>query len=53
MGMNNMTHSLIATVEEVMEMSGVLMFLNALLRELAGEADHLELRMSPETRQGG
>lgn len=36
MGMNNMTHSLIATVEEVLEMAGVAMFLVALLRHLEG-----------------
>lgn len=34
MGMNNMTHSLIATVEEVLELAGVAMFLVALLRHL-------------------
>ena len=36
MGMNNMTHSLIATVEEVLELAGVAMFLVALLRHLQG-----------------
>lgn len=34
MGMNNMTHSLIATVEEVLELAGVAWFLVALLRHL-------------------
>jgi hypothetical protein len=34
MGMNNMTHSLIATVEEVMELTGVAWFLVTLLRHL-------------------
>jgi len=43
MGMNNMTHSCIATVEEVMEMSGVTMFLVALMRHLAGEGADLTL----------
>jgi hypothetical protein len=38
MGMNNMTHSLIATVEEVLELAGVAMFLVALLRHLRGMA---------------
>jgi hypothetical protein len=38
MGMNNMTHSLIATVEEVLELAGVAMFLVALLRHLEGMA---------------
>ena len=37
MGMNNMTHSLIATVEEDMEMAGVAMFTVALLRYMGGE----------------
>ncbi len=41
MGMNNMTHSVIATIEEVLEMSGVAMFLVALIRHLAGEGHHL------------
>ena len=35
MGMNNMTHSLIATVEEVLEMAGVAMLVIALLRHMA------------------
>jgi len=35
MGMNNMTHSLIATVEEVLEMSGVACCIVALLRHMA------------------
>ena len=38
MGMNNMTHSLIATVEEVLELAGVAWFLVALLRHLEGLA---------------
>lgn len=37
MGMNNMTHSLIATVEEDMEMIGVAMLILALLRHMAAE----------------
>lgn len=36
MGMNNMTHSLIATVEEVMELAGVAWFLVTLMRHLEG-----------------
>ncbi len=36
MGMNNMTHSLIATVEEVMELAGVAGFVVALLRYWGG-----------------
>lgn len=36
MGMNNMTHSLIATVEEVLELAGVAWFLVTLLRHLDG-----------------
>jgi len=44
-GMNNMTHSCIATVEEVMEMAGVAMFLVALLRILTREGPALEVRI--------
>ncbi len=47
MGMNNMTHSLIATVEEVMEMTGVAIFILALLRHLGGEAEVIELDITP------
>ena len=46
MGMNNMTHSLIATVEEVMEIAGVAGFLVALLRywgELGGGSDPMAI----------
>lgn len=35
MGMNNMTHSVIGTIEEGMEMSGVAMVIVALLRHPA------------------
>jgi len=49
-GMNNMTHSVVATVEEVMEMTGVAIFLVALMRELAGEGRPLELAIgAPES----
>lgn len=43
MGMNNMTHSMIATVEEVLEMSGVALFIDALFRHLTGGRDALEI----------
>lgn len=53
MGMNNMTHSLIATVEEVMEMSGVVMFLNALLREIVagGPAPHSGFKVELQVQE--
>ena len=47
MGMNNMTHSCIATVEEVMEMAGVAMFMVALVRHLAGENEDLAIEIGP------
>jgi hypothetical protein len=47
MGMNNMTHSCIATVEEVMEMAGVALFMVALVRHLAGEDGDLALEVRP------
>ena len=46
MGMNNMTHSLIATIEEVLEMSGVALFIDALFRHLSGGRDVLEIAIS-------
>jgi hypothetical protein len=48
-GMNNMTHSCIATVEEVMEMTGVALFLVALLKVLSREQPALGVRFGPET----
>jgi hypothetical protein len=50
MGMNNMTHSLIATVEEVMEMSGVAMFIVGLIRHLAEERAVIELKAAKNAR---
>jgi hypothetical protein len=53
MGMNNMTHSCIATIEEVLEMTGVALFMVALMRHLAGEdADvTLEIGSIRDTRR--
>ncbi len=48
MGMNNMTHSLIATVEEVLEMVGVACFLVALLRHLSDQGLSLDPAASHE-----
>ncbi len=48
MGMNNMTHSLIATVEEVLELVGVACFLVALLRYLAEQGLPLDPGASGE-----
>ena len=50
MGMNNMTHSCIATAEEVMEMAGVAMFAVALVRHLAGEGADLGIEIGPVRR---
>ncbi len=43
MGYNNMTHSLIATVEEVMELSGIAMVIVALLRHMQAHGIALTL----------
>lgn len=43
MGYNNMTHSLIATVEEVMELSGIAMVIVALLRHMQAHGMALTL----------
>jgi hypothetical protein len=55
MGMNNMTHSLIATVEEVLELAGVAWFLVALLRhlEVIDGGPHSEDTLPVGTEQGG
>lgn len=50
MGMNNMTHSLIATVEEVMEMAGVACFLVALLRYMEEQRMAFHARIASEPR---
>jgi hypothetical protein len=50
MGMNNMTASLIATVEEVMEMTGVALVVVALLRHMAAEG--IRVSVSANARRG-
>lgn len=50
MGMNNMTASLIATLEEVMEMAGVALVIVALLRHMAAEG--IGVHVSAESRRG-
>jgi hypothetical protein len=54
MGMNNMTHSFIATIEEVLELAGVAWFLVALLQHrdaMAAPASPGEARRKAEERE--